>query len=331
MNQRSIYDLRYSDGGYDVRSAVRVLTTEADALRSAALRAADSVGDAVTLAIFDFGYGTGRVTNEFALAFPADLGGRGLDLHVIAYDVSAAGLNKAALKLTKDHGFGIRRDLGFDTTADRGYVAGSIQRMIENATVTITFVHGNEAEDSNAVRDLIRRVQGGAGVSLTTSWYSALSHIPGSAARASFFRMLSDVTDPRGELLVAPSVSGDLVDLQEYWRKRRLADDVAGYPIEADGDVIYETELSQSNFWHVFGEDLWELLAANVEPDQTAWLEAIRLPGDEFESAAEEQANCRHTRAFNRRMGRRRWQPEDYRQVHTAVAIRSGSPAAGPR
>jgi SAM-dependent methyltransferase len=331
VNQRSIYDLRYSGDGYDGRSPIRVLTAEAITLRSAAQRAVDSIPGLGALTVFDFGYGTGRVTNEFALEFPANFSDRDLDLHVIAYDVSSVGLSKAAYRLVKDHGFDVHRDLGFDPAAERGYVAGSVRRIADGATVTMTFVHGNETEGSGAVGDLALRVNGGDRISLTTSWYSALSHIPGSAARAAFFRMLSEVTDPRGELIVAPSVSGDLIDLQEYWRRRRLTDDVVGHPIEADGDVIYETELSQRNFWHVFGDDLWEMLTANAGPEQRVWLEAIRLPADEFQSVEEEQLNYSLAQAFNRRIGHRRWGPDDYRQVHTAAAIRSGAPNARAR
>jgi hypothetical protein len=97
------------------------------------------------------------------------------------------------------------------------------------------------------------------------------------------------------------------------------------FPIEIEGDVIYQTELSQENFWHVFGTDLWELLERNLGPGQTGWLEAIRLPGEEFRSREEEQANYRGTQEFNRRVGRRPWTAAEYRSVHTAAAVRTGS------
>jgi hypothetical protein len=328
VDQRSIYDRRYAGDGYEERSVVRVLTTESVSLRRAAFRALKSLPGSGALVLFDFGYGTGRVTNEFALDFPRCYGDFGRDLHVIAYDVSAVGLRKAALRFLKDYDFDEVSPLSFEMEAGQGYVAASLRRMFDSSTVTVTFVHGSESDENDAVRDLVLSVNGDRRVSITTSWYSALSHIPGQKRRAAFFEMLAEVTDPRGELMVAPSVLGDLVDLQKHWRTRRLEGDVAGLPIEVDGDVIYETELSQSNFWHVFGLDLWELLQENVKPDQTAWLEAIRLPDEEFQSRAEEQANFRRTRAFNRRMGRRPWQEDDFREVHTAVAIRSGSPDA---
>jgi hypothetical protein len=285
-----------------------------------------SRSESAELVLFDFGYGTGRVTNEFAVEFPQFSGDLGHRLHVIAYDVSAVGLRTAALSLTKRHGFDVYRDLNFNPAADHGYVAGSVRRMTGDTTVVVTFVHGNEREDGDSVRDLILKANDNRRVTVTTSWYSALSHIPGTVARAAFFRMFSEVTEPDGEILVAPSVSGDLVELQEHWRNRRLAGTIVGHPIEVDGDVIYQTELAQDNFWHVFGADLWELLEANVGPGQRAWLEAIRLPGEEFQSTEEEQVNYRRTQEFNRRVGRRRWTAEDYRDVHTAVAIRSGSP-----
>jgi hypothetical protein len=328
LNQRSIYDRRYDGEGYDSRSKVRVLTAEADALGSAADRALRSLPGARTLTLFDFGYGTGRVTNEFAVNPPRAFRESGRNLHVVAYDVSAVGLDKAALSLAKGHGFDGYGELGFVPSAARGYVAGSLRRMLDGTSVTITFVHGNENEDGDAVRRLVLDVTGGSPAALTTSWYSAISHIPGSARRASFFHMLAGLTDPRGELLIAPSVSGDLVELQEFWKKKRIAGEAGDYPIEVDGDVIYDTELSQENYYHVFGPDLWDLLQSCVQPGQQAWLEAIRLPDEEFESQAEEQDNYDRTRRFNQAVGRRRWTPEDYRKVHTAAAIRSGSPAA---
>ncbi|WP_030436733.1 hypothetical protein [Actinoplanes subtropicus] len=305
-----------------------MLTAETVSLRRAAFRALKSLPGPRALVLFDFGYGTGRVTNEFALDFPRCFGDFGRDLHVVAYDVSAVGLDKAARKFIKEYDFDELDPLSFDMTAEAGYVAGSVRRIFDSATVTVTFVHGSEGDDSGFVGGLVRSVNGGGTVSMTTSWYSALAHIPGQSRRAAFFEMLAAVTDPGGELMVAPSVLGDLVDLQKQWRERRLEDDVAGLPIEVGGDVIYETELAQSNFWHVFGPDLWQLLQENANLGQTAWLEAIRLPDEEFRSRAEEQANFRRTRAFNRRIGRRPWREDDFREVHTAVAIRSGSPDA---
>jgi hypothetical protein len=65
LSQRAIYDARYRAGGYDRRSAVRVLTAEAEALRQAARRVLDRICDLRELSLFDFGYGTGRVTNQF--------------------------------------------------------------------------------------------------------------------------------------------------------------------------------------------------------------------------------------------------------------------------
>src|SRR3982750_1225889 len=98
VDQRSIYDLRYTGNGYDERSVVRVLTTESVSLRRAAFRALKSLPGSGALVLFDFGYGTGRVTNEFALDYSACFGDFGRDLHVIAYDVSSVGLRKAELK-----------------------------------------------------------------------------------------------------------------------------------------------------------------------------------------------------------------------------------------
>ena len=329
MEQRAIYDERYVGTGYDCRSAVRVLTAEATALRQAAGRALDSLPESDPLSLFDFGYGTGRVTNDFAVSYPTRFRHSGRNLRVIAYDISAVGLHKAAMSLIKEHGFDQAEPLSFENAADAGYVAGSICRLSDGIAVTVVFVHGNEHEGPETVRTLIEKANDGRPTAITTSWYSALAHIPLAAERATFFAMLSTITDARGELLIAPSVTGDLVELQAEWAERLRRGDIGDYPIELPGDVIYETELAQKNFYHIFETDLADLLEANRAPGQQAWLEAIRLPDPEFASVAAEQANFRRVQEFNHRVGRRPWRPEEYRQVHTAVAIRSGHPDAG--
>jgi hypothetical protein len=61
-SQRAIYDERYKVGQYDHRSAVRVLTAEREALSQAMDRALKYNQSAQIINLFDFGYGTGRVT-----------------------------------------------------------------------------------------------------------------------------------------------------------------------------------------------------------------------------------------------------------------------------
>src|ERR1039458_3961150 len=91
-SQRSIYDERYQVGHYDHRSAVRVLTAERDALSEAMDRALKSNRPVRRVNLFDFGYGTGRVTNEFIGSYVHNYGAAQKDLRVVAYDVSSAGL-----------------------------------------------------------------------------------------------------------------------------------------------------------------------------------------------------------------------------------------------
>ena len=69
VSQRSIYDERYEAGQYDLRSAVPVLTAEREALRVALDRAIRSNPDAEIITLFDFGYGSGRVTNELIAGY----------------------------------------------------------------------------------------------------------------------------------------------------------------------------------------------------------------------------------------------------------------------
>lgn len=325
--QSSTYDARYAATGYDRRSAVRVLTAEATALRRAVERALDADTGAAVVSLFDFGYGTGRVTNEFALEFPGRFGAQGRDLRVIAYDVSSVGLRKAAATLLGEHGFVEADRLAWHDRKESGYIAGSVSRVMEGITVTVVFVHGYESEHPESVRQLILDANQREACLLSTSWYSGLSHIPGQENRSAFFRLLGDLTHPRGELLIAASVSGDLVEDQENWARRLSGNDVDGYPIEVPGDVMYETELGQRNYLHVFGTDFADLLESVRAPGQHAWIEAIRFPDEEFASVAEERANYDKVRRFNREIGDRAWTAEDYRRLHTAAAIRSGHPA----
>jgi hypothetical protein len=330
VGQRAIYDERYAGPGYDERSAVPVLTAEATALREAMRRALESVPAAGPVTVLDFAFGTGRVTNDFAKGYSDEFRSAGRGLRIVAYDVSSVGLEKAARSLVKQYDFTETETLKFDPAAENGYHAGTVGRIHEGVTVEVSFVHGSEADDARSVRAVIQAANDGAAFSMTTSWYSGLSHIPTAAGRASFFAMLNAVTDRRGELLVAPSVSGDLVDLQAEWAERLRRGETGDHPVEQPGDVIYETELAQQNFYHVFGTDLADLLEACRGPGQQTWLEAIRMPGPEFRSVQEELENHRRVVEFNDQMRHRPWRPEDYCRVHTAVAIRSGhGPKAG--
>jgi SAM-dependent methyltransferase len=329
--QRDIYDERYLGSGYDERSAIRVLTAESVALREAVGRALESLSERNVLSVLDFAYGTGRVTNEFAVAYPTGSVEGCHDLRVVAYDVSAVGLKKAATALVKLHGFDVDAPFTFEPDAAEVYVAGSVARLTKGVTVTVVFVHGSEDASPDVVRKVLTAANDDESFAVTTSWYSGIAHIPTAARREEFFRMLGEVTDARGELLVAPSVSGDLVELQAQWLERLKTGDIGDHPIERAGDVIYETELGQQNFYHVFGPDLFDLLQATCGPGQRCWLEAVRMPDEEFSSRAAEADNFRRVRDFNARLGRQPWQPEDYRQVHTALAVRSGHPGDAER
>src|SRR6266487_755358 len=77
LPQRTIYDRRYTAGQYDRRSAIRMLTAEREALAEAVDRALKSNQDAGTVNLFDFGYGTGRVTNELTGSYPHDYAAAG--------------------------------------------------------------------------------------------------------------------------------------------------------------------------------------------------------------------------------------------------------------
>ena len=105
VSQRAIYDERYRVGRYDHRSAVRVLTAERNAMRHAMDRALKSNRRVRRINLFDFGYGTGRVTNEFIGSYVHDYAASKKDLCVVAYDVSSAGLMKSKEALCSRYGF----------------------------------------------------------------------------------------------------------------------------------------------------------------------------------------------------------------------------------
>ena len=86
---------------------------------------------------------------------------------------------------------------------------------------------------------------------------------------------------------------------------------------------MYETELGQQNFAHVFGEDLGDMVSANSTLARPGWLEAVRMPDQEFQTVDQELSNWRRVQEFNRRMHGRGWLSSDYWQVHTVAAILS--------
>ncbi|HST84360.1 MAG TPA: hypothetical protein VLL08_21665, partial [Kineosporiaceae bacterium] len=114
--------------------------------------------------------------------------------------------------------------------------------------------------------------------------------------------------------------------LQREWAERLQSGNISGYPIEGLGDVLYETELGQLNFWHVFGLDLHDnMQAISGERGQSWWVEAIRFPDDEFETRAAELENYAMVASFNTAKRRQPWTADDYRKCHTVAVFRSGS------
>jgi len=143
--------------------------------------------------------------------------------------------------------------------------------------------------------------------------------------------MLGEVTHQRGELVLSVSALGDLVDAQHEWTERLIegvsVDEVPGeVTIEVPGDVVYETELGQSNYYHVFGPELAELMVLTGPADEPPKIriQGIREPDDEFQNETAERANydrvCLRNRAC-REQGRRS-QDYDYEGLHTVAAVR---------
>lgn len=322
VSQRAIYDARYEVGHYDRRSAVRVLTAEREALRHAVDRALKSNPRARTISLFDFGYGTGRVTNEFIGSYVNQYATLGKDLRVVAYDVSSAGLMKAKGALCSK-GFAPDGPITWAPEGTAGYIAGRISQRKAGVTITVVFVHGNEGQHPEVMRRLALEASGGRKYLLTTSWYSGLGHIPGEGLRREYFRQLGKLTSRRGEMVMSVSSTGDLAELWPEFSGRPEYGINGGFPIQAPGDVVYETELGQSNFYHVFGTELNEHMRAITGWGQHWWVEGIRYPDEEFASKEAERANYRRVLRANQSKRDRTWDPADYREFHTVAAFRS--------
>ena len=321
--QRSIYDERYEAGQYDHRSAVRVLTAEWEALNDALDRALKSNPDAETVSLFDFGYGTGRVTNklieDYAYRYASQK-----DLRVVAYDVSSVGLKKAqeALLLT---GFTPAVPAEWMPQRTAGYIAGSVYKEQAGVTITVVFVHGYEGESPEIMRQLATEANDGDRCLLTTSWYSGLGHVPSHDLRREYFHQLNELTSPRGEIVLSMSSTGDLTELQPEWSEKLASGTVGDFPVQVPGDVVYVTELGQSNFYHVFGVELNDYMRAITGEGQHWWLEGIRCPDEEFQSRDDERANYRRVCEANNRKRARNgdWTEDDFREFHSIAAFRS--------
>ena len=322
LPQRAIYDERYAAGQYDHRSAIHVLTAEREALAEAVDRALKSNQDARVVNLFDFGYGTGRVTNELAQSYLFDHAAAGKSLRIVAYDVSSVGLRKAqealcAVGFTPDGSFTWRQDdIG-------GYISGSVRKEEAGLSVSVVFVHGYEDQPPEVMRQLALRASDGEPYLVTTSWYSGLGHIPGQSLRGEYFRHLGALTSPSGEIVLSVSSTGDLVEIQPEWEQERVDGDVGDFPVEAPGDVVYLTELGQANFYHVFGTDLSDHMTAISAPGQHWWVRGIRCPDPEFESREAEQSNFSRVREANKNKRGRPWTAADFREFHTVAAFRS--------
>jgi hypothetical protein len=321
-SQRSIYDKRYEVGQYDSRSAVRVLTAEWNALNGAVERALESNPAARAISLFDFGYGTGRVTNEFIESYVREIAKWERNLLVVACDVSSVGLKKAAEAL-HSKGFAPVDSINWRPDDSEGYIAGRISKKAANLTITVVFVHGHEAQHPEVMRELALRASGGQQYLVTTSWYSGLGHIPSEWRRREYFRQLGILTSWRGEMVISVSSTGDLLELQPEWSERAANGERGGFPVETLGDLVYETELGQSNFYHVFGTELNNHMKAITASGQHWWMEGIRYPEEEFASRDAEQANYRRVRDANKGKRGRIWTSDDYREFHTVAAFRS--------
>jgi hypothetical protein len=59
----------------------------------------------------------------------------------------------------------------------------------------------------------------------------------------------------------------------------RAAGSTGDFPIEAPGDLVHETGLGQSNFFHAFGTELNDYMTAITAAGQFWWVERDPLSG----------------------------------------------------
>ena len=322
LSQRSIYDERYSAGLYDRRSAVPVLTAERELLSGAIDRALISHPRTRRISLFDFGYGTGRVINDWLEGQAHSRLVPDHDLRIVAYDVSSIGLRVAQDRL-RASGYEPTGPFAWDPEAVHGYVAGTVRKRVAGADIAVIFAHGCEDEPPAAMRELALAANDGEHYLVTTSWYSGLGHVPGDSLRREYFRELGELTATAGEMILCLSATGDLVEIQPEWSKRLATGDTKGFPIEQPGDLVYDTELDQENFYHVFGPELNSYMQDITGAGQRWWVEGVRYPDEEFESHEEEQSNYRRVSRANRNKRDRIWDADDYREFHTVAALRS--------
>ena len=301
---------------------MRVLSAEREALNRAVERALKSNRTSSKISLFDFGYGTGRVINEWIESDAYQLLVGRSELRVVAYDVSSVGLQKAqeALCLVGYESVG---PFVWAPAETMGYVAGSVRKERTGLSVTVVFVHGCEEDPPDVMQKLALRANDEDRYLLTTSWYSGLGHVPGKDLRQEYFRQLAELTSPTGEIALAMSSTGDLAELQPEWSERLARRSTDGFPVEVPGDLVYETELGQSNFYHVFSTELNDYMRAITGWGQHWWVEGIRYPDEEFTSREAERANYRRVLKANESKHDRTWDAADYREFHTVAAFRS--------
>lgn len=321
LSQRLIYDERYSNGLYEDRS-VPVLTAEREALSNAMRRAVASHSSSQRISVFDFGYGSGRVINDWIEGQARHYLAAHSEMRVIAYDVSSVGLRKA-LESLGEVGYAPEGPIRWKSGASQGYIAGAVRKQEAGVSVTVMFVHGHEGEHPGVMRELALAANDGDRYQLTTCLYGGLGHVPGDELRREYFRQFSALTLPLGEIILCLSSTGDLVDEQPEWAERLATGDTDGFPIEQPGDLVYYTERGQRNYYHVFSTELNEYMESITVAGQQWWVEGIRYPGDEFESLEAEQANYILVRQANERKRGRVWNADDYREFHSIAAFRS--------
>jgi len=202
-------------------------------------------------------------------------------------------------------------------------ITGLLDSHRRSAGTPVVFVHGHEGQHPSVMRRLALMASDSEKYHLTTSWYSGLGHIPGEPLRREYFRQLGELTSHRGEMVMSMSATGDLAELQREFSERLASGAIDGFPIQTPGDVVYETELGQPNYFHVFGVDLNDHMRAITDWRQHWWVEGIRYPDEEFTSREAELANYRRVLRANESRGARVWDAADYQEFHTVAAFRS--------
>jgi len=221
---RAIYNSRYRTSNYQDAYYDTPIPRNVNSIVISALKAADNIiasGSNRKLRVLDFGCGDGRY-RAAAYEIAKRVRTHGIDVELVAYDVSDGGLDSFKAKL-REEGFGV------NFTRDNlsvSFVLGSVDSSdIEKNKIAI----GN--------------------VDVSSAIFGVISHIPGRKNRVNTLRMLKEVTD--GDVII--TAPGWRILSKEFQHHKKLRESGSPYKLATEpGDLYYKAKGGTENFYHVY-------------------------------------------------------------------------------